>query len=254
MRIAAIQHDLVWENPSANFHNLAPMISKASDSGANLVVLSEMYSTGFSMASEKIAEKQEGESDSFLAEQAKIHNVWIAASVPIKDSVNELPVNRLIVRGPRGESHKYDKLFPFTFAGEHENYRAGNQLVTIELLGIRTSLFICYDLRFADVFWELAPETDLYLVVANWPSTRREHWKSLLRSRAIENQAYVVGVNRVGQGDGLSYQGDSAIIDPLGEVLQEASSGGEEILIADIEAERVSEVRDAFPFMNDRRK
>ena len=94
----------------------------------------------------------------------------------------------------------------------------------------------------------------MYLVVANWPSTRSEHWKSLLRSRAIENQAYVVGVNRVGEGDGLSYQGDSAIIDPLGEVLQEASSGGEEILIADIEEEKVSEVRDAFPFMNDRRK
>ena len=143
---------------------------------------------------------------------------------------------------------------PFTFAGEHENYRAGNQPVTIEILGIRTSLFICYDLRFADVFWELAPDTDLYLVVANWPSTRSEHWKSLLRSRAIENQAYVVGVNRVGEGDGLSYQGDSAIIDPLGEVLQEASSGEEEILIADIEVEKVSEVRDAFPFMNDRRK
>ncbi|MCH2620335.1 MAG: carbon-nitrogen family hydrolase [Actinomycetota bacterium] len=254
MRIAAIQHDIVWENPSANYQNIAPMISKASDSGANLVLLSEMYSTGFSMASEKIAEKQEGESVSFLAEQAKLHDIWIAASIPIKDNENELPVNRLIVRGPKNESHEYDKLFPFTFAGEHENYRAGNQPVTIEILGIRTSLFICYDLRFADVFWELAPDTDLYLVVANWPSTRSEHWKSLLRSRAIENQAYVVGVNRVGEGDGLSYQGDSAIIDPLGEVLQEASSGGEEILIADIEVEKVSEVRDAFPFMNDRRK
>ena len=126
--------------------------------------------------------------------------------------------------------------------------------MTIDLLGVRTSLFVCYDLRFADAFWDLAPNTDLYLVVANWPSARSSHWKALLRSRAIENQAYVVGVNRVGEGDGLSYQGDSAIIDPLGEVLKEASSGGEEILVADIEPERVLEVRETFPFINDRSK
>ena len=254
MKIAAIQHDVIWENPSANHENLTPMVPQAAEDGAELVVLSEMYSTGFSMASEKIAEKSEGESETFLSEQAKINNLWMAASVPTKDREDELPVNRFLVKGPSGESYKYDKVFPFTFAGEHENYRAGSQFVTIDLLGVRTSLFICYDLRFADAFWDLAPNTDLYLVVANWPSTRSNHWKALLRSRAIENQAYVVGVNRVGEGDGLSYQGDSVIIDPLGEVLKEASSGGEEILVADIEPERVSEVRETFPFINDRSK
>ena len=254
MKIAAIQHDVIWENPSANHENLTPMVTQAAEDGAELVVLSEMYSTGFSMASEKIAEKSEGESETFLSEQAKINNLWMAASVPTKDREDELPVNRFLVKGPSGESYKYDKVFPFTFAGEHENYRAGSQFVTIDLLGVRKSLFICYDLRFADAFWDLAPNTDLYLVVANWPSTRSNHWKALLRSRAIENQAYVVGVNRVGEGDGLSYQGDSVIIDPLGEVLKEASSGGEEILVADIEPERVSEVRETFPFINDRSK
>jgi predicted amidohydrolase len=254
MKIAAIQHDVVWESPSVNHEHLTPMVAQAAQDGADLVVLSEMYSTGFSMASEKIAEKSEGESETFLGEQAKINNLWMAASVPTKDREDELPVNRLLVKGPLGESYNYDKVFPFTFAGEHENYRAGNKFVTLDLLGVRTSLFICYDLRFADAFWDLAPNTDLYLVVANWPANRSGHWKALLRSRAIENQAYVVGVNRVGEGDGLSYQGDSAIIDPLGEVLQEASSGGEEILIAEIEPERVSEVRATFPFINDRIK
>jgi len=254
MKIAAIQHDVVWESPYVNHEHLTPMVAQAAQDGADLVVLSEMYSTGFSMASEKIAEKSEGESETFLGEQAKINNLWVAASVPTKDREDELPVNRLLVKGPLGESYNYDKVFPFTFAGEHENYRAGNKFVTIDLLGVRTSLFVCYDLRFADAFWDLAPNTDLYLVVANWPATRSDHWKALLRSRAIENQAYVVGVNRVGEGDGLSYQGDSAIIGPLGEVLQEASSGGEEILIADIEPERVSEVRATFPFINDRSK
>lgn len=254
MKVAAIQHDVIWESPSANHERLTPMVAQAASCGAELVVLSEMYSTGFSMSSDKIAEKPEGESETFLSEQAKTNNLWMAASVPTKDREDELPVNRLLVKGPLGESYNYDKVFPFTFAGEHENYRAGNKFVTLDLLGVRTSLFICYDLRFADAFWDLAPNTDLYLVVANWPANRSGHWKALLRSRAIENQAYVVGVNRVGEGDGLSYQGDSAIIDPLGEVLQEASSGGEEILIAEIEPERVSEVRATFPFINDRIK
>jgi predicted amidohydrolase len=254
MKIAAIQHDVIWENPAANHEHLTPMVAQAAKDGAELVVLSEMYSTGFSMASKKIAEKPEGESETFLSEQANTHNLWMAASVPTKDREDELPVNRFLVKGPSGESYEYDKVFPFTFAGEHENYRAGSQFVTIDLMGVRTSLFICYDLRFADAFWDLAPSTDLYLVVANWPSARSSHWKALLRSRAIENQAYVVGVNRVGEGDGLSYQGDSAVIDPLGEVLKEASSGGEEILIADIEPERVLEVRETFPFINDRSK
>ncbi len=254
MKIAAIQHDVIWENPSANHERLSPMVAQAASDGAELVVLSEMYSTGFSMASDKIAEKPEGESETFLSEQAKTKNLWMAASVPTKDLEDELPVNRFLVKGPLGESHEYDKVFPFTFAGEHENYRAGSQFVTIDLMGVRTSLFVCYDLRFADAFWNLAPKTDLYIVVANWPSARSGHWKALLRSRAIENQAYVVGVNRVGEGDGLSYQGDSAIIDPLGEVIKEASSEGEEILIADIEPERVSEVRKTFPFINDRSK
>ena len=117
MKIAAIQHDVIWENPSANHERLTPMVAQAASDGAELVVLSEMYSTGFSMASDKIAEKPEGESETFLSEQAKIKNLWMAASVPTKDLEDELPVNRFLVKGPSGESYKYDKVFPFTFAG-----------------------------------------------------------------------------------------------------------------------------------------
>ena len=136
MKVAAIQHDVIWESPSANHERLTPMVAQAASCGAELVVLSEMYSTGFSMSSDKIAEKPEGESETFLSEQAKTNNLWMAASVPTKDLEGELPVNRFLVKGPSGESYEYDKVFPFTFAGEHENYRAGSQFVTIDLLSL----------------------------------------------------------------------------------------------------------------------
>ena len=114
------------------------------------------------------------------------------------------------------------------------------------------SLFVCYDLRFADEFWALAADTDAYLVVANWPAKRRLHWQTLLRARAIENQAYVVGVNRVGSGGGIDYRGDSAIIDPVGEVLA-SGAGGETVLFADVDPDHVASTRAHFRFLQDRR-
>ena len=128
--------------------------------------------------------------------------------------------------------------------------------MTVEVEGLRVSLFVCYDLRFADDWWAVAPQTDLYLCVANWPEPRRAHWSALLRARAIENQAYVVGSNRVGTGGSgagkvLGYAGDSAIVDPLGEALA-TGSRTEALLVADVSAERVAEVRRDLPFLADR--
>jgi len=122
----------------------------------------------------------------------------------------------------------------------------------VDVQGLRLSLFVCYDLRFADEMWQVARDTDVYLFPANWPDSRRLHWQSLLQARAIENQAYVVGINRVGRGGDLTYVGDSRIIDPAGEVLA-AAAGGESILVADVSASRVAEVRDRFRFLPDRR-
>ena len=135
---------------------------------------------------------------------------------------------------PDGTEHRYRKIHPFSHADEERYVRAGTKFVTVDIDGLRCSLFVCYDLRFADEFWALAHDSDAYFVVANWPAKRRLHWSSLLRARAIENQAYVVGVNRVGSGGGLDYSGDSAIIDPLGEVLA-TGAGGETILFADLD-------------------
>ncbi len=138
------------------------------------------------------------------------------------------PYNTLVLASPHGQVVRYRKIHPFSFAKEHEHYGAGSDHITVDVEGLRCTLFVCYDLRFADEFWGRAEQTDAYVVVANWPERRRHHWTTLLQARAIENQAYVVGVNRVGHGNGLDYSGDSRIVDPWGEVLAAAAGGGDD--------------------------
>ncbi len=262
MRVAALQSDVVWEDPEANFERLRPWIAAAAGAGARLLVLPEMYSHGFSMATDRIAEPVGGASTRFLIDQAERYGLWLAGSLPERPDATEpphntlpyntLPHNTLVVAGPGGEVHRYRKIHPFSYAGENEHYQAGDDLTSVMIEGLRFTLFICYDLRFADEFWATAIETDAYLVVANWPEKRRHHWTALLAARAIENQAYVVGVNRVGEGGGLRYRGDSRIIDPMGEVLA-AAAEQETLLIADVDAAKVRQTREKLPFLRDRR-
>lgn len=160
--------------------------------------------------------------------------------------------NMAILASPGGEISRYAKIHPFSPAGEARHYAAGDRVVTWPVDGVRVTPFICYDLRFPDAFRVAAADTDLYAVVANWPDARREHWRTLLRARAIENQCYVAGVNRIGEGGKLRYAGDSAVIDPMGRVLVEGADD-DLILFADIEPETVAEARARFPFLSDRR-
>ena len=251
-RIAAVQHDIVWEDRQATFERLAPLVAGAAGLGAGLVLLTETFSTGFSMTP-GIGEPEDGPSSGFLRAQAAEHGVWVGGSCPEIAPGEHLPYNSFVLAGPDGTVHRYRKLHPFTHAGEHERFRAGDATVTVEVAGLRVTMFVCYDLRFADVFWRTAPGTDVYLVPANWPSPRREHWRTLLRARAIENQAYVVGVNRVGRaGDGTEHAGDSRIVSPTGELLATAA-GGESVLVADVDPGEVAATRDRFRFMADRR-
>lgn len=256
MKLAAIQHDIAWNDREENFRRLAPMIAAAAAGGARLVLLTETFSTGFAVDNPHLGEPEGGPSSTFLCEQAALHGVWVAGSCPEvpadSDPADHRPANSFVLAGPDGTVHRYRKIHPFTFGGEDAHFRAGTELVQVEVEGLRISLFVCYDLRFADEFWGLAPTTDLYLVPANWPESRRNHWMALLQARAIENQAYVVGCNRVGEGGGLTYVGDSRIIDPLGELLATGSQG-ETILFADIDPARVAAVRDRFRFLPDRR-
>ncbi|MCF6735798.1 nitrilase-related carbon-nitrogen hydrolase [Blastococcus sp. KM273129] len=252
MRVAAVQHDIVWEDREANFARLARQVARAAGAGAELVLLTETFSTGFSMTP-GIGEPEDGPSAAFLAAQAAEHRVWIGGSCPEIAPGEELPYNSFVLAGPDGATHRYRKLHPFTHGGEHERFRAGDGPVTLTLGGLRITPFICYDLRFADVFWHAALETDLYVVVANWPAARRHHWQTLLQARAIENQAYVVGVNRVGTaGDGTEHTGDSRIISPMGELLATAA-GSETIVLADVDAAEVAATRDRLRFLADRR-
>jgi predicted amidohydrolase len=260
MRIAAVQHDIVWEDREATFARLAPQVARAAATGADLVLLSETFSTGFSMTP-GIGEPEGGPSAAFLAAQAAEHGVWVGGScpeIPPAGGVGggggeQLPYNSFVLAGPDGSTHRYRKLHPFSHGGEHERFRAGDGPVTVTVGGVRITPFICYDLRFADVFWQAAPDTDLYVVVANWPAARRLHWQALLQARAIENQAYVVGCNRVGTaGDGTEHSGDSRIISPMGELLATAS-GIETVLVADVDPAEVTATRDRFRFLADRR-
>ena len=251
MRVAAVQHDIVWADREANFARLAPLISRAADEGARLAVLTEMFSTGFVVDRDDIGEPTGGPSSSFLSDMAARHGIWVAGSCPETAPDDPRPYNSLVVASPDGTQHRYSKIHPFTYGGEDRHFRPGSKHVTVDIEGTRTSLFVCYDLRFADEFWGLARDTDLYVVPANWPESRRTHWVSLLRARAIENQAYVVGVNRVGEGGGLSYCGDSRIIDPLGN--ETVAADGESIACAEVSPQNVAEVRARFPFLQDRR-
>ncbi len=252
MRVAAIQHDIVWENPGANFERLAPWIAAAAAAEARLVVLTEMYSTGFSMNTEVTAEAVGGPSTEFLQQHAKQHGIWLGGSIPERTDESDRPFNTFVLADPDGVVNRYRKIHPFTFSGEHDHFAAGDEFVTVDVEGVRVTPFICYDLRFADEFWATAARTDCYVVPANWPEPRRHHWTALLQARAVENQAYVVGCNRVGDGGKLHYTGDSRIIDPMGEVLA-AGSTGETVLLADINSAVVAATRERFRFLPDRR-
>lgn len=252
MIVAGIQLDIAWEDRQANFAKVRPWVASAKAAGARLVVLPEMFGCGFSMDTAAIEEPPEGPSTAFLRAQAQEHNLWVAGTVPERSPGAPRPRNTLLVAGPGGELHRYRKLHPFSFAREHEHYDAGTERVTVTIEGLRCTLFICYDLRFANEFWDTAEHTDCYLVVANWPRKRRHHWTTLLHARAIENQAYVVGINRVGTGGKLDYSGDSRIFDPWGEPLVTACER-ETMLLADINPETVRHAREVFPVLGDRR-
>ncbi len=250
MNVALIQTDIAWEDVPENHRRAAKMLAEASAGGARLAVLPEMFCTGFSMKADRIAQPPGGPSETFLRGQAAALDLWIIASLP--EAGEPAPRNMALVVSPGGSVTRYAKIHPFSYSGEHNHYAAGDRVVTVAIDGVRVTPFVCYDLRFPEPFRLAAPETDLFVVVANWPQERREHWRLLLRARAVENQAYVAGVNRVGDGGRLHYAGDSAAISPIGETLAEA--GGEErVLFSDVEPAKVAEVRARFPFLNDRR-
>jgi len=252
VKVAAIQHDIVWADRRSNFQHLEELIRDAHARGAEFVVLSEMFSTGFVVDKDDIGEPLGGPSSHFLSGLATELGIWLCGSCPEIQEDDSRPFNSLVLAHPNGTISRYSKIHPFTYGGEDKHFRAGKDFLTVLVGDLRVSFFVCYDLRFADEFWAMAHNTDLYVIPANWPESRREHWMALLRARAIENQAYVIGCNRVGDGGGLHYVGDSMMVDPLGAVLAQGNDS-EMILMSEISAAKVAETRTRFPFLQDRR-
>jgi predicted amidohydrolase len=251
VKVAGIQCDVVWEDRGTNLKRFRPLIEKAAGDGARLVLLPEMFPTGFSMNTRRTAEEADGESARFLHEVAGETGAYVAGSFACRVPGLDKPTNRFLLADPRGEEVVYDKVHPFSYGGENEHYASGDRIVSFDIDGVRFTPFVCYDLRFADSFWGVAESTDCYVVVANWPRQRQSHWDDLLRARAIENQAYVIGVNRVGEGGRLDYVGGSVAYGPFGELVVQAGSE-EATIVAEIDPGRVKEVRERFPFLADR--
>jgi len=248
LKAALVQFAIAWEDVAENHRRVEERLRRAADEGARLAILPEMFPTGFSMDAARIAQPPGGPTETFLKEVAARLSLWIIGSIP--EAGESAPRNTALVVSPAGAVVRYSKIHPFTYAGEHLHYDAGDRVVTVEIEGVRVTPFVCYDLRFPEPFRFAARETDLFVVVANWPHTRREHWRTLLRARAIENLAYVAGVNRVGDGGRLHYAGDSALIDPWGEALAEGDDA-DRVLVGDVDSAKVADARARFPVLED---
>ncbi|MEY3011360.1 MAG: hypothetical protein RIT45_95 [Pseudomonadota bacterium] len=252
LAVAGIQTDIHWEDPAATLADVTPAIARAAAAGARLCVLPEMFATGFSMRAEALAQHHSAIAAA-CAELARSHGVWLLGGLVQPSPAGERPRNAAVIWGPNGDEQlRYHKIHPFTFGGEHEHYDGGAALPTLTIEGVRVTALVCYDLRFVELFRARADQTDLFCVIANWPEARWEHWATLLRARAIECQAYVLGVNRVGEGGGLRYRGDSGLFGPFGEPLATASAQ-ETLVLGHVDAARVAEVRAKTSFLRDRR-
>lgn len=243
LKVTLIQTALHWEDPDKNLEMFSAYLTGIMDP-PDLIILPEMFNTGFSMAAEKLAESMEGRSVTWLAEAAADQNCPVAASLIIKDAAGFY--NRLLWMRPDGSYACYDKRHLFRMAGETRYFKSGRQRQIIELNGWRFCPLICYDLRFP-VWSRNRNDYDCLIYVANWPAQRNFAWKSLLPARAIENQAYVIGVNRVGQdGNGIDFSGDSAVLDPQGHKISRIKPGVQTVATITLEHQKLLDFRNQF--------
>ncbi|MCC6721568.1 MAG: amidohydrolase [Bacteroidia bacterium] len=246
-----IQPEIVWENIEQNINNFSVIIDEIIDehNSVDLIILPEMFTTGFTMNPTYIAETMEGITIKWMKELAKNYNFAICGSLIIENKSKFF--NRFIFVKPSGETDYYDKKHLFSFAGEDNNYTEGKDKILINYKGWKINPFICYDLRFP-VWCRNTDNSDLLIFVANWPSKRISHWQKLLLARAIENQCYTIGVNRVGHdNNNLEYNGMSCIINPLGnEIINLQHKPGYGFFI--LKKSELNSIRESLPFMQDR--
>ncbi|MBW1959119.1 MAG: amidohydrolase [Deltaproteobacteria bacterium] len=248
LKTTIIQTELVWEDIESNLAGFDDKIDAVMDD-THLIVLPEMFTTGFSMNPAGLAQNMQGSSVKWMIEKSRQKNADITGSIIVRENGNFY--NRLIWTNPRGEIFTYDKRHLFRMAGEEKVYHAGRQNITVELHGWKIRPFICYDLRFPVWTRNIENQYDAAIFIANWPERRSEHWKLLLQARAVENQCYVIGVNRVGtDGNGHRYSGDSSIIDPFGHIMFQKQNKAV-TYTADLSYETLKNARETFPVWMD---
>lgn len=249
LRFTLIQPDMMWENKAANLDHYGRLISNIVGH-KEVVVLPEMFPTGFSMASERLAEPMEGDTIQWMRDTAHAHRIILVGSLMIKEE--EHYFNRLVWMQPDGQYSTYDKRHLFAYAQEHQHFSPGQRKLVTQVKGWRICPLVCYDLRFP--VWSryaAGAEYDLLLYVANWPQRRSLAWKTLLQARAIENQAYSIGVNRIGEdANGIIYVGESSVFDPLGTQLWQAGAD-EAVHTIDLSYAALQEARNHYPFLKD---
>ncbi|MDR0559798.1 MAG: amidohydrolase [Prevotellaceae bacterium] len=246
MNVLLLQIDTKWQSPEENRRHIETLIS--AETQTDLIVLPEMFTTGFCISPHEVAEKAGTVTPEWMRNVAMAKNAAIAGSIVVEENGNFY--NRLYFATPDGKYASYDKRHLFSFAGEHAGYTAGTKKIIISFRGVRILLQICYDLRFP-VFSRNINDYDMIIYVANWPVPRVGAWRSLLTARAIENQCYVAGVNRTGSDPATKYSGGSVLLDFIGKPVAEAVSDSEEAVSGNIDIARLNSFRQKFPALND---
>jgi omega-amidase len=254
MKAALIQLDIAWQDRHRNYEKAGFYAKRAAEERCDLVVFPEMFNTGFSMDLAAVADEGIGETTSILSDIAKRNNINLIAGFPMKSQAEEKGRNIAVVYDRTGMlAATYTKMHPFALAGEDKYYLAGESVTTFDIDGMTSSVFICYDLRFPEVFRQIAKKVKTIFVIANWPASREDHWETLLKARAIENQCFVIGVNRTGtDGNGIIYSGASRVVDPLGQVICQGN-GTDEYVVCEFDPSEVDKIRTAYPFLKDSR-
>ncbi|MEO6434912.1 MAG: nitrilase-related carbon-nitrogen hydrolase [Tepidisphaeraceae bacterium] len=254
MQLVGVQFDIAWENREANHAKVRALLAASPPRAGALVALPEMFSSGFSMNVAKVAEDESRASERLLCETAKRYGIFLVGGVATHGEDGK-GRNEAIVAGPEGTVvARYCKLHPFAPGKEKQHYTAGDAVTTFPADGFTVAPFICYDLRFPEIFRTgVQRGANVMLVIANWPSPRVEHWVTLLRARAIENQAYVMGVNRCGNDPYLPYPGRSLIVNFRGDVMADAGAR-ESLVSAEIDLAELEAYRRELPFLADMRE
>jgi predicted amidohydrolase len=252
MQVFAVQIDIVWESRAENHRRVAELVNAAAPPAGSLIVLPEMFATGFSMHVDRVAEQPGGPTEAFVASFAAQHKCYVCAGLATRSEKNQPPFNQAVMFDPAGNvSERYAKQQLFTLGTERDYYQPGQGGAVVQCGAFTVAPRVCYDLRFPELFRaDALAGAQLLVVIANWPQSRSAHWRALLQARAIENQAYVVGVNRVGRDPLIEYVGQSAIYNPRGELIA-AADDVECVASATLDHKAVVDYRRKFPALSD---